>query len=590
MENPPEGGGDGGLRRNGDAEMADGQQEERVGGHPADTGRVKGTTRGALMVVGTMQVAKAFAKQMGMADLEWRQEGEHVQRAEFTEWPHSQQLEQAIAASAAREWVTEKATRTKWRFDVPRKRPSQEHHRWPPVYAARPSMVPQRGAVGSSSKVNAWEHPLPQTVRSSAASQEELRQLIKKEVASLLAPYERLLEETKTAAKTAIAGKDAEIASLKQELAEVKAQARSSAVPAADPMSPPDLKGPPGTNEWRQMLRECRNLSLEGRDAAHRYKVSQQQLDRMGVESTLQHQEIKVLQQQLKEMQHWQQQQLRAGVVHSLSELSKEQEQNQIPAEKRRTTGLTGTGTWVHQPEPVWPTQVTGFQHEAAKVPVASAVPLPAFSFMDAAVQKLPACDNVGNFVFQQAAQAVVSPAPSHPTLMKDGFVLKQPEAVTEAMAPVSGSSSKRQVSVGMTTEVLEVRAELADTPPRAPPSQRSKRQVSPGLNTPQAPAAKREMVEEEEEEEEEEGTDADVRRWMEAEHMEAESTEKGAEAEVQEGLEGEFSDGYDEEEADRAQTRQRGCLMESEGIQREEGARARRGQLFTVESSTMGG
>ena len=63
-----------------------------------------------------------------------------------------------------------------------------------------------------------------------------------------------------------------------------------------------------------------------------------------------------------------------------------------------------------------------------------------------------------------------------------------------------------------------------------------------------------------------------------------------GAEAKVQEGLEGEFSDGYDEEEADRAQTRQRGCLMESEGIQREEGARARRGQLFTVESSTMGG
>ena len=352
-------------------------------------------------------------------------------------------------------------------------------------------------------------------------------------------------------------------------------------------MSSPDPKSQLGTHDLRQMLRECRNLSQDGRDAAHRNKVSQQQLDRMGVESTLQHQEIKVLQQQLKEMQHWQQQQLRAGVVHSMSELSKEKEQNQIPAEKRRTTGLTDTGTWVHQPEPVWPIQVTGFQHEAAKVPVASAVTLQAFSFMDAAVQKLPACDNVGNFVFQQAAQAVVSPAPSHLTLMKDGFVLKQPEAVTEAMAPVSWSSSKRQVSVGMTTEVLEVRAELADTPPRAPPSQRSKRQVSPGLNTPQAPAAKRGMGEEEEEEE---GTDADVRRWMEAEHMEAESTEKGAEAEVQEGLEGEFSDGYDEEEADRAQTRQRGCLMESEGIQREEGARARRGQLFTVESSTMGG
>ena len=197
-----------------------------------------------LMVIGTMQAARVLAKQMGMPDLEWRQEGEHVQRAEFTEWPHSQQLEQAIAASAAREWVTEKATRTKWRFDVPRKRPSQEHHRWPPVYAARPSMVPQRGAaqVGSSSKVNAWEHPLPQTVRSSAASQEELRQLIKKEVASLLAPYERLLEETKTAAKTAIAGKDAEIASLKEELRKAKAQKKSSEAPADEPASPTDPK------------------------------------------------------------------------------------------------------------------------------------------------------------------------------------------------------------------------------------------------------------------------------------------------------------------------------------------------------------
>ena len=156
-------------------------------------------------------------------------------------------------------------------------------------------------------------------------------------------------------------------------------------------------------------------------------------------------------------------------------------------------------------------------------------------------------------------------------------------------MAPVSEPSSKRQVSVGKTAVVLEVRAELADTPPRAPPSQRSKRQVSPGLNTPQAPAAKRGMVEEEEEEEEE-GTDADVRRWMEAEHMEAEATEKGAEAEVQEGLEGEFSDGYDEEEADRAQTRQRGCLMESEGSEGEEAARARRGPLFTDENLPMGG
>ena len=86
---------------------------------------------------------------------------------------------------------------------------------------------------------------MPQTVRPSTSSQEKLPNLIKTEVASLLAPYERLLEE----AKTAIAGKDAEIASLKQELAAVKAQVKSSAAPAAEPMSPPDPKCQLGTHD-----------------------------------------------------------------------------------------------------------------------------------------------------------------------------------------------------------------------------------------------------------------------------------------------------------------------------------------------------
>ena len=82
--------------------------------------------------------------------------------------------------------------------------------------------------------------------------------------------------------------------------------------------------------------------------------------------------------------------------------------------------------------------------------------------------------------------------------------------------------------SVGKAAAVLEVRVELANTPPKADASRlRSKRQVSPGLNTPQAPAAKREMVEDSEEEEED-GTDADIRRWMEAEHMESEFAEDG--------------------------------------------------------------
>ena len=72
---------------------------------------------------------------------------------------------------------------------------------------------------------------MPQTVRPRTSSQEKLPNLIKTEVASLLAPYERLLEE----AKAATAGKDTEIANLrvKKELAAAKARVKSSAVPAA---------------------------------------------------------------------------------------------------------------------------------------------------------------------------------------------------------------------------------------------------------------------------------------------------------------------------------------------------------------------
>ena len=131
---------------------------------------------------------------------------------------------------------------------------------------ARPSVAPQRGADGSPSTSNAWHHPLrptPPLVRPSPFSQEELRKLIQTEVASRLAPYERLLEE----AKTVIAGKDAEIASLKAELEKVKAQKKSSAAPAAEPASPTDPKCQPGTQDWRHLQRQLRQLRQEARES-----------------------------------------------------------------------------------------------------------------------------------------------------------------------------------------------------------------------------------------------------------------------------------------------------------------------------------
>ena len=86
-------------------------------------------------------------------------------------------------------------------------------------------------------------------MRPSLPSQEQLRQWIQTEVASRLAPYERSLE----AAKTVIAGKDVEIASLKAELEMMKAQKKSSAAPAAEPALPTDPKCQPRVQDWRHL-------------------------------------------------------------------------------------------------------------------------------------------------------------------------------------------------------------------------------------------------------------------------------------------------------------------------------------------------
>jgi hypothetical protein len=518
--------------------MADGRQEAQIGGHPADAGRARATIRGALMVVGTMAEAQVLAKQLGMADLRWLQEGDHVQRAEFEEWRRSPQLERAIAASAAREWVTANTTRVvRWRFDVAtprRRRPTHEHHRWPPMEpAARPSVTPQRGADGSPSTSNAWQHPLrptPPLARPSLPSQEELRKWIQKEVASRLAPYEHLLEE----AKAVIAGKDVEIASLKAELEMVRAQMKSSAAPAAEPASPTDPKCQPGTRTWRHLQVDFMQLRKEAREAMSLCKGMRDEQFRLSTEVVLQQSELNGLQKRLKEEQLLKRMELspspQAGGVLSLSEPVKEKGQNQ----QGNLHGWTDTAASV--PIPQWPSPAKGFQY-TTRISDAAALPTQAFSFADAANQQMPASVSTGSFVFQQPVPAAETPAPSCPT-MQDGFVVA-----------LSGSNPER-------TPDSDRGAVGKHTPPRAAVTRsRIKRHVSPGLNTPQEPAAKKGMVEEEEEGED--GTDADIGRWAAAEHMEAEHAEE------------------DEEEAaqpsDQEQKRHRG-----------EGAGARRGHLFT--------
>lgn len=428
---------------------------------------------------------------------------------------------------------------------------------------ARPSVAPQRGADGSPSTSNAWQHPLrppPPLVRPSPPSQEELRKWIQAEVASRLAPYERSLEE----AKTVIAGKDVEIASLKAELEMVKAQTKSSATPAAEPASPTDLKCQPGTRDWRHLQHQFLQLRQEAREAMSLCKGMRDEQVRISTELVLQQFEINGLQKRLKEEQlltrEWRctSPSPQAGGVHSLSEPVKEKGQNQ----QGNLHGWTDTAASV--PIPQWPSPAKGFQY-TTRISDASALPTQAFSFEDAANQQLPACASTNSFVFQQQVPAAVPPAPSPTT--KDGFV------------------------VGKVTAVFEVRAELADTPPRAVATRwpRSKRHNSPGLNTPQEPAAKKGMVEDSEEEEED-GTDADIRGWAEAEHTEAEPAEADADKEVYNygGLDPLMV--YDAEEVKRPLTKQRSCLMEFEGSEEQEAAQARRGPLFTDENLSMGG
>jgi hypothetical protein len=403
--------------------------------------------------------------------------------------------------------------------------------------AARPSVTPQRGADGAPSTSNAWQHPLrptPPLARPSLPSPEELRRWIQKEVASRLAPYEHLLEE----AKAVIAGKDVEIANLKAELEMVRAQQKLSEASAAEPASPTDPACQPGVQDWRHLQRELRQLRQVAKEALFLCNGMKEKQFRMGTELAVQQQEIVVLQKQLTKEEQ-------AGAAHCLSEPLQEKGQNQ----QGNLHGWLDTADTVFVDEPEWPTPATGmgFQY-TTRITDAAALPTQAFSFEDAANKQLPAFVSAGSsFVFQQPVPEAETPAPSCPT-MQDGFVVA-----------LSGSNPERTPD--------SVRGAVGKhTPPRAAATRsRIKRHVSPGLNTPQEPAAKKGMVEEEEEGED--GTDADIGRWAAAEHMEDEHAEE------------------DEEEAaqpsDQEQKRHRG-----------EGAGARRGPLFesTAEHPPMGG
>ncbi len=191
-------------------------------------------------------------------------------------------------------------------------------------------------------------------------------------------------------------------------------------------------------------------------------EVDQRQ-SRLGTELAPQQQEIAVLQRQLMKKEQ-------AGAAHSLSEPLQEKGRNQ----QGNLHGWLDTAATCFRDEPEWPTPATGmgFQY-TTKVSGASALPTQAFSFEDAVNKQLPACASTGSFVFQQPVPAAVTPAPSCPTL-KDSFVV-----ALSGSDPERTPDSDRGAVGNKAAAVLEVRAELADTPPRAVATRtRSKRHV----------------------------------------------------------------------------------------------------------------
>ena len=108
-------------------------------------------------------------------------------------------------------------------------------------------------------------------------STEEVSAQIKKEVASLLAQHEQQLAAATAEVKrqeAEITVKDAVITSLKEELAALKGQAKSSANSAAA-SSPPDLQGPPEKQERSEWLREIRGLTKDVREIAQKHTAVQ---------------------------------------------------------------------------------------------------------------------------------------------------------------------------------------------------------------------------------------------------------------------------------------------------------------------------
>jgi hypothetical protein len=250
-----------------------------------------------------------------------------------------------------------------------------------------PSVAPQKEAGVPST--SAWRHPLrytSQPVHPNPFSKADVSALIKMEVALLLAQYEQQLAAKAEAKrqKAELKDKEAEIDRLKKELAAVKDQAKSSAIPAAA-SSPPDLQCPPEKQEkwWQQ--RDVRDLTKDVKEVVQKCAAVQ-------VDQTRRDGEVAVISQSLAAL--WKQLEAHQQLTMSAredrpSQWANRSQATQLPPKTRRN-GPTGAvvvppltfvfgGKAYQQPlpaAPVWPVHHEGFVFgPAAPAGVAPAEP-----------------------------------------------------------------------------------------------------------------------------------------------------------------------------------------------------------------------
>ncbi len=211
-----------------------------------------------------------------------------------------------------------------------------------------PSVAPQRAA--GATPASAWGRPLSHTsqrVHPIPLSKEHVSALIKTEIASRLEQYEQQLAAAKAKSKrkkAELKAKEAVITGLKEELAALKDQTKSSAHSAAA-SSPPDLQAPPEKQERWGWMREIRDVTKEVKEIAQKCTAVQVEQIRRDGEVAVFAQSLSALRRQLDALQQLTESERRTGGASG-------QTSPRRPSCSRRRDGMGLLAPWAYLPRP----------------------------------------------------------------------------------------------------------------------------------------------------------------------------------------------------------------------------------------------